>query len=89
MPWDYERIEEDGIEYIEAFHTDNPEERHRVYKFYPDQPIIEFYPKKTDGYPIDTILLEGFSFLPDESKSLKWFKRNLPDFCTRINRGNK
>ena len=44
MPWDYEKIEEDGIEFIEAFHTDNPEEKHRVYKFLPDQQIIEFYP---------------------------------------------
>ncbi|HAW08714.1 MAG TPA: hypothetical protein DCW42_06035 [Bacteroidetes bacterium] len=66
MPWDFERVIVDGVEYIEAFHTDNPDDRFQVYKFLPSQQIIEFYPKASDGFPITKITLEGFIYLPGE-----------------------
>jgi len=74
MPWDCKRIIEEGIEYIDAFNTDYPEEIYRVYKFIPDKQIIEYYPKKLDGFPISKITLEGFVTIPNEFADVGYIK---------------
>jgi hypothetical protein len=67
MTWDWgEQIDQDGFKNIYSFEIENPEVQYRVYRFDHNKKIIEFYPKKIGEFPIDKIIIEGFSTLPEE-----------------------
>ncbi len=67
MTWKTEtKLNTSGATLIYAFEEDAPDQRYLVYRVDQSQSQIEFFPKPTDNFAIDVIILEGFSSLPSE-----------------------
>jgi len=67
MAWKTEiETDQSGLKLIYAFEEDAPDIRFLVYRIDSANRLIEFIPKPSDDFALDSIILEGFSALPDE-----------------------
>jgi hypothetical protein len=83
MPWESLRVVEEGVEYIDSYDIDFPNDKFRVYKFVPDRQIIEYYPKARDGFSIKKVTLEGFTNIPEEFAEAGYIKGKMGYYLSK------